>query len=274
MSTDNVVLAVEHLAKHYRLGSIGTTTFYADLQRWWADLRGRPDSFESVSLDGSHLDTDKSIWALKDISFKVRPGEVLGILGANGSGKSTLLKIISRVTAPTEGVVRIRGNVSSLLEVGTGFHQDFTGRENIYMSGSILGMSKAVIDSALDEIIEFSGIRAFIDTPVKRYSSGMYVRLAFSVAAHLTSEIVIVDEVLAVGDQEFRRKCLDKMAEIARSGRTVLFVSHNMENMRNLCDRSILLDHGRIVKHGDTKEVVKQYLSSVQLSSSPNKMVL
>jgi lipopolysaccharide transport system ATP-binding protein len=249
------------MSKRYRLGNLDTRAFAKDFQRWWARKRNQPDPLKPADHQDGHIDTQEKYWALKDISFSVGQGEVLGIIGANGAGKSTLLKIISRITAPTEGIVKIRGKVTSLLEVGTGFHPDFTGLENIYMNGSILGMSRRKIDESLQEIVDFSGIKKFLDTPVKRYSSGMYVRLAFSVAAHLLSDTVIVDEVLAVGDQEFREKCLQKMASIANEGRTVLFVSHNMDNLRELCPRSILLERGSLAADGDTKEVLKQYLS-------------
>jgi len=256
----NVVIRVENLSKVYRLGIINSKSFFSDVQHWWDLSRGRDGPLTKMREDENLDSSSKKIWALKDVSFEVAAGKVLGILGSNGAGKSTLLKIISRITAPTEGYVHIKGSVTSLLEVGAGFHQDFTGRENIFMNGSVLGMSKELIEDAYEEIVEFSGIERFVETPVKRYSSGMYVRLAFAVASHLISDIVVIDEVLAVGDQKFRKKSLEKMAEIAQSGRTVLFVSHNMDNIRYLCDRSIWLKKGKLIIHGDTEHVVGQYL--------------
>ena len=225
-------------------------------------MRGREDPNSKISLQKGPARTGERFWALKGISFDVKEGEVLGIIGRNGAGKSTLLKILSRVTTPTEGYVRIRGRVSSLLEVGTGFHQELTGRENVYLNGMIHGMTKAEINKKFDEIVDFSGVEKFIDTPVKRYSSGMNVRLGFAVAAHLEPEILIVDEVLAVGDAEFRRKCLIKMQEVSEGGRTVLFVSHNMHAIRELCHRGVVLEAGKIVHRGPTDEIVNKYLSS------------
>lgn len=260
MINDNIVLSVENLSKVYQLGTFDSKSFYADIKQRVSPIRANGDLSDKLVEEDRYGGYSSYIRALNNISFQVKAGEVLGILGSNGAGKSTLLKIISRVTAPTEGIVRIRGNVTSLLEVGAGFHSDFSGKENIFMNGSILGMSKGKVNEAYDEIVEFSGIERFVDTPVKRYSSGMYVRLAFAVASHLISDIVVIDEVLAVGDQTFRKKSLEKMAEIAQSGRTVLFVSHNMDNIRYLCDRSIWLNKGNLLIHGDTEHVVDRYL--------------
>jgi lipopolysaccharide transport system ATP-binding protein len=259
------VISVEHLSKHYRLGLIGGGTLREDLQSWWARMRGRPDPLAPV--DHGAFRNSKSeirngeIWALRDVSFEVQQGEILGIIGRNGAGKSTLLKILSRITAPTAGQVKIRGRVGSLLEVGTGFHLELTGRENIYLNGAILGMKKEEIERKMDEIIDFSGVEQFIDTPVKRYSSGMYVRLAFAVAAHLEPEILLVDEVLAVGDAAFQKKCLGKMEEVAGAGRTVLFVSHNMGMITSLCARGLLLETGAVVAGGTASEAVISYFS-------------
>jgi lipopolysaccharide transport system ATP-binding protein len=255
------VIRVEHLSKQYRLGMIGGGTLREDLSRWWAMKRGKADPLARVGDDGHKPRMGERFWALKDVSFEVKQGEILGIIGRNGAGKSTLLKILSRITAPTEGVVKIKGRIGSLLEVGTGFHPELTGRENIYLNGAILGMSRNEVTKKLDEIIAFSECEQFIDTPVKRYSSGMYVRLAFAVAAHLDPEILIVDEVLAVGDAAFQKKCLGKMGEVAGEGRTVLFVSHNMAAVRALCGRALLLAGGRMIEDGDPAAVVGRYLS-------------
>jgi len=241
------VIKIENLSKEYRFGIIGHGTLYKDLQSWWAQFRGKEDPNSKVtlhSLQSSPALTGERFWALKDISFDVKEGEVLGIIGRNGAGKSTLLKILSRVTTPTQGQVKIRGRISSLLEIGTGFHPELTGRENVYLNGMIHGMTKAEIKKKFDEIVDFSGIEKFIDTPAKRYSSGMKVRLGFAVAAHLEPEILVVDEVLAVGDVEFQKKCLGKMREISLGGRTVLFVSHNMQAIRSLCTSAILIEDG------------------------------
>ena len=226
----STVIKVENLSKRYRLGFIGGTTLVEDLNRWWAKLRGKPDPTLKIDHEIPSDSNSKHVWAVKDVSFEVKQGEVLGIIGRNGAGKSTLLKILTRITAPTNGTVKVKGRVASLLEVGTGFHPELTGRENIYLNGAILGMTKTEIRVKFDEIVVFSEIEKFIDTPVKRYSSGMYVRLAFAVAAHLDPEIMLVDEVLAVGDAAFQKKCLGKMGEVAHDGRTVLFVSHNMQS--------------------------------------------
>lgn len=266
MSKD-IILKAENISKQYRLGNVGTGTISHDLNRWWAGIRGKEDPYLRVgeTNDRSSKGSSDYVWALQDINFEVERGEVLGVIGKNGAGKSTLLKILSRVTTPTTGSIKTKGRIASLLEVGTGFHPEMTGRENIYLNGSILGMTKSEISSKIDEIIEFSGCERYIDTPVKRYSSGMTVRLAFAVAAHLEPEILVVDEVLAVGDAEFQKKAIGKMQDISRGeGRTVLFVSHNMTTINNLCKNSILLDKGRIFKTGPTAEIVPYYLSSAQ----------
>lgn len=262
----DIVIQVENLSKYYRLGLVGTTTLEDDLQRAWAKLRGKPDPTLKIGQKDKN-NNDEYIWALKDISFEVKQGEILGIIGGNGAGKSTLLKILSRVTAPTTGECRIKGRIASLLEVGTGFHPELTGRENIFLNGAILGMSEDEIKRKFDEIVAFAEVEKFIDTPVKRYSSGMYVRLAFAVAAHLEPEILIVDEVLAVGDMQFQKKCLGKMNAVASEGRTVLFVSHNMGAIESLCKKSILMEAGSISSIGDTKDVVNKYLSSASRES-------
>ncbi|HEY6063317.1 MAG TPA: ABC transporter ATP-binding protein, partial [Chitinophagaceae bacterium] len=233
------VIKVENVGKLYKLGEIGTGTISHDLNRWWARVRGKEDPFSKIGQNNDRTvkgDNDW-VWALKDINFEVKQGEVLGIIGRNGAGKSTLLKILSKVTTPTTGRIKVKGRIASLLEVGTGFHQELTGRENIFLNGAILGMSKAEIRSKFDEIVDFSGVERYIDTPVKRYSSGMYVRLAFAVAAFLEPEILIIDEVLAVGDAEFQKKCLGRMKDVSvNDGRTVLFVSHNMGAVNQLCN--------------------------------------
>jgi lipopolysaccharide transport system ATP-binding protein len=253
-------IQVDDLSKHYRLGLIGRGTLRDDVRRWSDRARGRPESW---TIKGSNLKRGDTIWALRGVSFEVGQGEVVGIVGSNGAGKSTLLKILSRITAPTAGVVRLRGHVGSLLEVGTGFHPELTGRENIYLNGAILGMPRHETQKKYDEIVDFSGIAKFIDTPVKRYSSGMRVRLAFAVAAHLEPEILLVDEVLAVGDAAFQKRCIGKMGEVTKFGRTVLFVSHDMSAISALCQRVILLDEGRIVADGDTDSTIEAYLSGL-----------
>ena len=255
------VISVENLSKTYRLGQIGTGTLKHDLAVWWANVRGKPNPLLRIG-EADHGNRDgEELMALRDVSFTVQQGEVLGIIGKNGAGKSTLLKILSRVTAPTGGKIKVKGRIASLLEVGTGFHPELTGRENIYLNGAILGMTRQEVARKFDEIVDFAETEKFIDTPVKRYSSGMYVRLAFAVAAHLDPEILVVDEVLAVGDADFQKKCLGKMGDVAKRGRTVLFVSHNMAAISRLCKRSILLSHGCILQDGATDEVVAQYLS-------------
>jgi len=256
----DTVISVEHVSKSYQLGTINTGTFRGDLQRWWARTRGLPDPHLKIG-EGDHGNRQgETLWALKDINFQVQQGEALGIIGRNGAGKSTLLKILSRVTAPTSGEIKVKGRIASLLEVGTGFHPELTGRENIFLNGAIMGMNKAEIIRKFAEIVDFSGVEQFIDTPVKRYSSGMYVRLAFAVAAHLDPEILVVDEVLAVGDAEFQKKCLGKMGDVAHMGRTVLFVSHNLMAVRSLCGKSLLLSGGEIIESGETNHVLDIYL--------------
>lgn len=259
-----VILEAENISKQYRLGTVGTGTLGDDLKRWWHTIRGKEDPFLQVGAvnDRSMGATEDYVWALRDINFQVKQGEVLGIIGKNGAGKSTLLKLLSRVTAPTTGRIRTKGRIASLLEIGTGFHPELTGRENIFMNGAVLGMTRAEIKMKLDEIISFSGCEKYIDTPVKRYSSGMTVRLGFAVAAHLEPEILVVDEVLAVGDVEFQKKAIGKMHDLSSGeGRTVLFVSHNMASVQNLCTRGILLQNGRTIFEGTAHEVVDQYIS-------------
>jgi lipopolysaccharide transport system ATP-binding protein len=260
----SAAISVEHVSKHYRLGVIGGGTLHEDLSRWWARVRHKPDPLLRVTDAADGAAHGDLVWALDDISFAVDPGEAVGIIGRNGAGKSTILKILSQVTAPSSGEVRMRGRVGSLLEVGTGFHPELTGRENIYLNGSILGMRRKEITARLDEIVEFAEIGAYVDTPVKRYSSGMYVRLAFAVAAHLLPEILIVDEVLAVGDYAFQQKCLGKMQDVAERGRTVLFVSHNMASIRTMCTRAVLLSHGRVQIDGRVDDAIRAYLPAGQ----------
>ncbi|HQJ05810.1 MAG TPA: ABC transporter ATP-binding protein, partial [Spirochaetota bacterium] len=256
-----VVIRAENVYKEYNLGTIGYGTLYQDLQSWWARIRGKDDPNAAVSLSGKKDYKSGKFYALSDVSFDINRGDLVGIIGRNGAGKSTLLKILSRITTPTKGQIKIKGRIASLLEVGTGFHAELTGRENIYLNGTILGMKKREIDRKLDEIVAFAGIEEFIDTPVKRYSSGMYVRLAFSVAAHLDSDILILDEVLAVGDAEFQKKCLGKMDDVAKNqGRTVLFVSHNMGAVKSLCNVGMLLRNGVNVKSGDIQDVINEYM--------------
>jgi len=266
----NKIISVEHLTKKYDLGVIGTGTLTRDLERWWARVRNRPDPYAIIGREDARKRYGESILALDDVSFTVQQGEALGIIGRNGAGKSTLLKILSRVTAPTSGIVKVKGRIGSLLEIGTGFHPELTGRENIYLNGAILGMRKDEVSRKFDEIVDFSGVEKFIDTPVKRYSSGMYVRLGFAVAAHLDPEILIVDEVLAVGDSEFQRKCLGKMGDVASEGRTVLFVSHNMISIQNLCRNTILLENGQITQYSLTEDVISSYLTN---SKPANKFI-
>lgn len=259
----DTVIKVENLSKQYRLGVIGSGTLYRDLQSWWARYRGNEDPNTKVGQwDKSQTDNEERFWALKGVSFDVCQGETLGIIGGNGAGKSTLLKVLSRVTGPTSGSIKIKGRVASLLEVGTGFHPELTGRENIYLNGTILGMRKHEIDRKFDEIVEFAEISQFVDTPVKRYSSGMYVRLAFAVASHVDPDILIVDEVLAVGDMQFRKKCLNQMDNMCTNGRTILFVSHDIGQIKHLCNKAILLNKGKIEKIGPTEEVADYYCSS------------
>ena len=253
------VIQVEHLMKEYVLGQIGTGTLRGDLQSLMAKLRHQEDPNRKLwAVDSPQQKGDRFL-AMNDVSFNVMPGEALGVIGHNGAGKSTLLKLISRITAPTGGEIRIKGRVSSLREIGTGFHPELTGMENIYLNGAIMGLTRKEIARKVDQIIDFSEVEKFIDTPVKRYSSGMYVKLAFAVGAYLDSDILICDEVLAVGDLAFQKKCIARMSEMAHSGKTVLYVSHNMRTIRNLCTRAILLDHGRLVYDGDTAEAVDRY---------------
>ncbi|MFM1795020.1 MAG: hypothetical protein RL642_1405, partial [Bacteroidota bacterium] len=259
----SAVIKVENLSKQYRLGQVGTGTISHDVNRWWHKIRGKEDPYLKIGESNDRTIKGESdyVWALKDINFEVNQGEVLGIIGRNGAGKSTLLKILSRTTAPNKGSVNIKGRVASLLEVGTGFHPELSGRDNIFLNGAILGMARREIQNKFDEIVDFAGVVRYIDTPVKRYSSGMYVRLAFAVAAHLEPEILIVDEVLAVGDAEFQKKCLGKMKEVSvNHGRTVLFVSHSMEAVQNLCNRSILMSGGTILEDGSTSKIISKYL--------------
>ena len=257
------VIKVENLSKAYQLGDFGTGTISRDFDRFWARIRGKEDPFLKIGEVNDRTKKGESdvVWSLNDINFEIEQGDAVGIIGRNGAGKSTLLKILSRVTSPTTGSVKIKGRIASLLEVGTGFHPELTGKENIYLNGAILGMRKAEIKRKFDEIVDFSGVERYIDTPVKRYSSGMYVRLAFAVAAHLESEILIVDEVLAVGDAEFQRKCLGKMGDVSEGeGRTVLFVSHNMLAIKKLCSQVIYLNNGSIKSIGDTNSIIDHYL--------------
>ena len=263
----DIILKAENISKQYRLGKVGTGTLKHDLNRWWHSLLGKEDPYLKIGETNDRATKGESdyVWALQDINFEIAKGEVVGIIGKNGAGKSTLLKILSRVTSPTTGSVKFGGRVASLLEVGTGFNGEMTGRENIFLNGAILGMTKKEIASKLDEIIEFSGCERYIDTPVKRYSSGMYVRLAFAVAAFLEPEILIVDEVLAVGDAEFQKKAIGKMQDISKGeGRTVLFVSHNMAAVKSLCTRGIVLEHGKVVFEGEINGVIDHYLKTNQ----------
>jgi lipopolysaccharide transport system ATP-binding protein len=261
----SIAIKIENLSKQYRLGLVSTRTLSHDLNRWWQmNIRGKDDPYLKIgeTNDRTTKGVSEYVWALKDINLEVEEGEVLGIIGKNGAGKSTLLKILSKVTAPTTGIVKARGRIASLLEVGTGFHQEMTGRENIFMNGSIMGMTKAEIKKKFDEIVDFAGIERYIDTPVKRYSSGMIVRLGFSIAAHLEPEILVVDEVLAVGDMEFRKKSLGKMKNVSQAGKTVLFVSHDMGSITNLCPVTLWLDSGNIKSIGESKEIISQYVTN------------
>ncbi len=267
----NQIISVRGISKMYRLGQVGTGTLIHDLNRWWHLIRGKDDPYAKIAESNFRDSRGNSeyVWSLKDISFDVAQGDVLGIIGRNGAGKSTLLKILSRITAPTSGKAKIKGRVASLLEVGTGFHPELTGRENIFLNGSILGMRKAEIQSKFDDIVAFSGVERYVDTPVKRYSSGMYVRLAFAVAAHLEPEILIVDEVLAVGDAEFQKKCLGKMKDVStKEGRTVLFVSHNMAAVKSLCTKGIVLAEGKKIFEGNQLEAVHFYQNNQSTNSS------
>ncbi|MDU8885486.1 ABC transporter ATP-binding protein [Yeosuana sp. MJ-SS3] len=266
----HIILKIEDVSKQYRLGLVGTGTLSDDLKRWWYTIRGKEDPFLKVGVLNDRtasLDADY-VWALKEINIEVKNGEVLGIIGKNGAGKSTLLKLLSRITMPTTGTIKTKGRIASLLEVGTGFHPELTGVENIYLNGAILGMTKSEIKSKEAEIIDFSGCKLYIDTPVKRYSSGMRVRLAFAVAAFLEPDILVIDEVLAVGDAEFQKKAIGKMQDISKGeGRTVLFVSHNMASVKSLCTRAIVLEHGNIVFNGDTDHAIDYYLKQGSLTT-------
>ena len=266
-----LALKAENISKQYRLGQVGTGTLSHDLNRFWHQIRGKEDPYLKIgeSNDRTSKGDSDYVWSLQDISFEIEQGDAVGIIGRNGAGKSTLLKLLSKVTKPTTGKIYTNGRIASLLEVGTGFHPEMTGRENIYLNGAILGMTRKEITRKFDEIVDFSGVERYIDTPVKRYSSGMYVRLAFAVAAHLESEILIVDEVLAVGDAEFQKKCLGKMGDVSKGeGRTVLFVSHNLTAVKELCNSGILLDQGRLVYSGEIEETVIEYQKNSLTKSS------
>ncbi|NTE04800.1 ATP-binding cassette domain-containing protein [Agrobacterium tumefaciens] len=268
--SNNVAIKVENLSKAYQLGQIGTGTISRDLERWYARMRGKEDPFLRIGESNNQHTKSESdvVWSLKDVNFEIEQGDAVGIIGRNGAGKSTLLKILSKVTAPTAGRISGKGRIASLLEVGTGFHPELSGRENIFLNGAILGMRKREIQRKLDEIVDFAGIERYLDTPVKRYSSGMYVRLAFAVAAHLESEILIVDEVLAVGDAEFQKKCLGKMGEVSKGeGRTVLFVSHNMGAIKKLCNKGLLLSEGKAINETNLKLLMDKYLKQKEDSN-------
>jgi lipopolysaccharide transport system ATP-binding protein len=272
----STVIKVENISKQYRLGQVGTGTISHDLNRWWHQIRGKEDPYLTIgeTNDRTKKSDNEYVWALQDINFKVEQGEVLGIIGRNGAGKSTLFKILSRTSAPTTGRIKIKGRVASLLEVGTGFHPDLSGRENVFLNGAILGMSKQEITRRFDEIVNFSGVERYIDTPVKRYSSGMYVRLAFGVAAHLESEILIVDEVLAVGDAEFQKKCLGKMKDVSvNEGRTVLFVSHNLLAVKSLCKTGLWMEKGLSKKAGLVDQVIDDYMQKDQATKSSDVII-
>ncbi|NRA94509.1 MAG: ABC transporter ATP-binding protein [Psychroserpens sp.] len=261
---NNIILKVSNISKQYRLGLVGTGTLSHDINRWWHKIRGKEDPYLKVGSENNRnlKSNGNYVWALQDINFEVNQGEVLGIIGKNGAGKSTLLKLLSRVTIPTTGEIKTKGRIASLLEVGTGFHPELTGKENIYLNGAILGMTKAEIKAKEDEIVEFSGCLKYIDTPVKRYSSGMRVRLAFAVAAFLEPDILVIDEVLAVGDAEFQKKAIGKMQDISnKEGRTVLFVSHNMVAVQNLCTRCIVLEYGKVILDSNPQEAIEAYLN-------------
>ena len=271
---NNVVIKVEHLSKQYKLGAVGAGSLGDDFKKVWYRVRGKDNPYLQIGDDNDRngIGTSEYVWALQDINFEVNQGDVLGLIGRNGAGKSTLLKILSRTTAPTIGSIKIKGKIASLLEVGTGFHPELSGRQNIYLNGAILGMTRRDVNTKINEIIDFSGIGRYIDTPVKRYSSGMYVRLAFSVAAHLEPDIMIVDEVLAVGDIEFQQKCLGKMKDVSeREGRTVLFVSHNMDAIKRLCTKGILFEHGKIFMQGSIEDVYANYVKTYKKNFAAGK---
>jgi lipopolysaccharide transport system ATP-binding protein len=260
-----IAIKVEDLSKAYQIGQIGTRTLSRDIERWWAKKRGKEDPFLKIGEinDRNVIGESNIVWSLKDINFEIQQGDAVGVIGRNGAGKSTLLKLLSKITTPTTGIVKVKGRIASLLEIGTGFHPELTGRENIYLNGAILGMRKREIDRKFDEIVAFSGIERYIDTPVKRYSSGMYVRLAFAVAAHLESEVLLIDEVLAVGDAEFQTKCLGKINDVtSNEGRTVVFVSHDLSAVVKLTKTTILLKNGMVYENGTTQKVINSYLST------------
>jgi lipopolysaccharide transport system ATP-binding protein len=264
-----LAIKVENVSKKYRLGTINRDMLYKDIQSWWAKMQGKPDPNSRISYKHpNRLEKNDDFWALRSVCFELKQGEVLGVIGGNGAGKSTLLKVLSQITAPSEGRVFTNGRIASLLEVGTGFHQELTGRENVYLNGAILGMSRKEVAKKFDEIVAFSEVEEFIDTPVKRYSSGMYVRLAFAVAAHLETEILLVDEVLAVGDQAFQKKCLGKMQDISETGKTVLFVSHNLGTIKSVCSRGIVLESGELVFDGIVGDALDHYQSLNQNKSN------
>jgi len=267
----DTIIKVENLSKQYRLGEIGTGSLSHDLNRWWHQIRGKEDPYLKIgeTNDRTQKGNSEYVWALKDVNFEINRGEIWGVVGKNGAGKSTLLKLLSRITSPTTGVIKINGKMASLLEVGTGFHGELTGRENVFLNGAILGMKRKEIASKMDEIIAFAGVEKYIDTPVKRYSSGMFVRLAFAVAAHLDTDILILDEVLAVGDASFQRKCLGKMNDAATNqGKTVLFVSHNLSQIQGLCKKGMLLENGQLKMTGDINKIISEYVLGSQQSKS------
>jgi len=259
------VIKTENISKQYRLGTIGTGNLYSDLTRWWYRVRGKEDPFLVIgeTNDQTVKGNSEYVWALQKINFEVQEGDLVGLIGKNGSGKSTLLKLLSKITAPTTGVIKLKGRVASMLEVGTGFHPELTGRENVFLNGTIMGMTKKEVEKKFDQIVEFAGVARYIETPIKRYSSGMSVRLAFSVAAHLDPEILLVDEVLAVGDAEFQQKCLGKMSDVSKEGRTIIFVSHNLGSIRRLCNRGLVLSKGNLVFDGEVNLAVDKYLESL-----------
>ena len=272
-----IVLRVENLSKQYRLGQVGTGTLSHDINRWWHRIRGKEDPYLNIGEvnDRSTTASGNYVWALKDINFDTYKGEVLGVIGKNGAGKSTLLKLISQITSPSKGSIKASGKIASLLEVGTGMHPEMTGRENIFLNGAILGMSKKEVNSKLDEIVEFSGVKKYLDTPVKRYSSGMKVRLGFAVAAHLEPEILIVDEVLAVGDADFQKRCIGKINEVSKKGgRTVLFVSHNMASIMELCDRALVMENGQVKAIGKVSDMIPLYLNGFKAEKITNNLSL
>ena len=267
---ERAVIKVENLTKQYQLGMIGTGNLYNDVKRWWALARGKEDPFKRIGEinDRATVGNSDFVMALNDINFEVKKGEVAGLIGKNGSGKSTLLKLLAKVTAPSEGVIKLKGRVASMLEVGTGFHPELTGRENIFLNGTIMGMTKKEVKQKFDEIVEFAGVARYVETPIKRYSSGMTVRLAFAVAAHLNPEILLVDEVLAVGDAEFQNKCIGKMSEVSKQGRTIIFVSHNLGSIKRLCNTGIVLHNGQMIYRGGVDAALDKYLESLPTSNS------